>query len=158
VTNNSSVVVDASFVVKLCVPEAGSDAAYTLNREWIESGTSRAAPSLIDYEIVSALNKKLVTGLLSDDEADAALEALFTEALELVDTADLHRSALFLSRQLGLRSSYDAHYLAAATEMDCEFWTADERLYNAVRERFPMIRWLGNAAQTRPEDKPDEDR
>jgi len=24
-----------------------------------------------------------------------------------------------------------------------EFWTADERLYNAVRGAFPAIRWLG---------------
>jgi predicted nucleic acid-binding protein len=39
---------------------------------------------------------------------------------------------------------YDAHYLALAEMMEGEFRTADERLYNAVRDDFPNIRWLGD--------------
>jgi predicted nucleic acid-binding protein len=65
--------------------------------------------------------------------------------LNIIRTQDAHRDALRLARRLGLRSTYDAHYLALADDLDCEFWTADERLYNAVRERFPLIRWLGAA-------------
>lgn len=38
---------------------------------------------------------------------------------------------------------HDAHYLALAQTLDCEFWTADERLYNAVRDQLPWVRWLG---------------
>ena len=28
--------------------------------------------------------------------------------------------------------------------LEAEFWTADERLYNAVRQDFPHIHWLGD--------------
>jgi len=35
-------------------------------------------------------------------------------------------------------------YLALAELMKAEFWTADERLCNAVRKEFPHIRWLGD--------------
>ena len=37
----------------------------------------------------------------------------------------------------------DAYYLALAEMERCEFWTADERLYNSVKDGFPLIHWLG---------------
>lgn len=157
VTSNSSVVIDANLLIKLCVPEVLSDVAQKLNASWIEADVARVAPALVHYEVVSGLNKKVFTGLLTADEAVAALEASFGEGLELVTLPDIHRSALQLAMQLGLRSAYDAHYLAVAEELQCEFWTADQRLYNAVHESFPRVRWLG-AAEPFPEDQPDEDR
>jgi predicted nucleic acid-binding protein len=142
---SSSVVVDASLLIKLWVPEEQSQDALRLRREWADSGVDRFAPSLVDYEIVSALNRKFVSGALSADQVDLALELAFQDPIQIIDSNDLHRDALRLARRLGLRSAYDAHYLALADDLDCEFWTADERLYNAVRERFPLIRWLGAA-------------
>jgi predicted nucleic acid-binding protein len=56
---------------------------------------------------------------------------------------DSHRRSLALAAELDIASAYDAHYLALAEELDCELWTADSRLYNAVRDRFPRIRMLG---------------
>ena len=32
----------------------------------------------------------------------------------------------------GRASTYDCYYLALADSMDCEYWTADERFYDAV--------------------------
>ena len=40
-------------------------------------------------------------------------------------------------------AAYDAYYLALAEMMESEFWTADERLYKAIRANFPNIHWLG---------------
>ena len=77
--------------------------------------------------------------------------------IRLLRSPDLHRRAFELADELGLSAAYDAHYLAVAEAHECEFWTADERLFNAVREGFPLIRLLGLAAQTRAEDEPDED-
>ncbi len=140
---SSLVVVDASLLIKLWVPENLSEKAVRLQAAWADSGVERFAPSLIDYEIVSALNRKLLSGALSADQVDSALELAFEDSLQIIDTNDMHRDALRIARRLGLHSTYDAHYLAIADDLDCEFWTADERLYNAVRERFPLIRWLG---------------
>jgi predicted nucleic acid-binding protein len=142
---SSSVVVDASLLIKLWVPEERSQDALRLRREWADSGVDRFAPSLVDYEIVAALNRKFVSGALSAERVEFALELAFQDPIQIVDNNDLHRDALRLARRLGLRSTYDAHYLALADDLDCEFWTADERLYNTVRERFPLIRWLGAA-------------
>lgn len=142
---NNSVVVDASFLIKLWIQEEFSDRAFQISTEWSRSRIPRFAPSIVDYEIVSALNQKQLRGSISADEAEAILELALEEPLNLVRIQDLHRDALRLARRLGLRSTYDAHYLALADDLDCELWTADERLYNSVRERFPLIHWLGAA-------------
>ena len=39
---------------------------------------------------------------------------------------------------------YDAQHLALAQWLSCEFWTADERMFNAIHNDFPNIHWLGN--------------
>jgi len=40
--------------------------------------------------------------------------------------------------------THDSQYLALAERLECEFWTADERLFNAIVRDFSWIRWLGN--------------
>jgi predicted nucleic acid-binding protein len=57
---------------------------------------------------------------------------------------DLHERAWHLAAQLDRPTAYDSHYLALAQILGCEFWTADERLYNASRPHFPWVRWLGS--------------
>ena len=41
-------------------------------------------------------------------------------------------------------AAYDAHYLALAEMLGCEFWNADERLYNTVKDELPWVKWLGD--------------
>ncbi|MGA2404943.1 MAG: type II toxin-antitoxin system VapC family toxin [Syntrophobacteraceae bacterium] len=55
----------------------------------------------------------------------------------------LHRKALLLANSCGLKSAYDAHYLALAQSLGTDFWTADRRLANDVAEMFPWVRFLG---------------
>lgn len=157
--NRSSVCIDASLLIKLLVDEDLSEQADHLRQAWAAAGVERCAPSLIDYEIVSALGQKVRRGTLSADLAGQLLALALEEQLVNIDSNDLHKSAQRLAIRLDIPSTYDAHYLAVAEELDCEFWTADERLYNTIRGRFPLIRWVGEAsggAQPRPEDQPDE--
>jgi len=54
-----------------------------------------------------------------------------------------HARALELAHRFGQPASYDAHYLALAERERCDVWTADERLWNAVREELPWVHWVG---------------
>jgi predicted nucleic acid-binding protein len=142
--NSSVVCVDASVLIKIPVTENLSEEARARWRHWIQAGRRRVAPNLLPYEVVSILNKKLLDGLLAIDEAEVAMEFFFEGALQIIEPEhSLHRRALQISQALSRRAAYDAHYLALAEELDCELWTADARLYNAVKNDFPLIRMLG---------------
>jgi predicted nucleic acid-binding protein len=49
-----------------------------------------------------------------------------------------------LAKQFSRPQIYDATYLAVAQINDCDFWTADEKLYNVVRDELDWVRWLGD--------------
>jgi len=57
---------------------------------------------------------------------------------------DLHVRASEMARRLNHPAAYDAHYLALAEMYTCPFWTADERLFNAVHEALNWVHWLGD--------------
>jgi predicted nucleic acid-binding protein len=59
------------------------------------------------------------------------------EALNIrlfVADAEQNRSAFEWTRQLKRASAYDSYYLVLAQDLRCNFWTADKRLFNALRE------------------------
>ncbi len=47
-----------------------------------------------------------------------------------------------LAIQYNLPATYDPHYLAFALREDCEYWTADNRLLNAVKGKLPWVHSL----------------
>jgi predicted nucleic acid-binding protein len=48
-----------------------------------------------------------------------------------------------LAQQFGRPRAYDTAYLALAQINQCEFWTADEKLYNSVKEKVSWVHWIG---------------
>jgi len=144
----SSACVDANIIIKLVVEEADSDQADALWESWIRNDVQVISPSLLCYETTAVLRKKVYRNQLSESIAEKALSAalnLLDQQVSLVvSTVELHRRAWKLAHRLNRPTAYDAHYLALAETESCEFWTADERLYNSVKEKFPFIRWLGD--------------
>jgi predicted nucleic acid-binding protein len=141
---NSWVCVDANLVIKLVVEEVYSAEARTLWRGWIQTGLAVAAPPLLRYEVTSVLRKQVVRGLRTAAESRQALEHALVFDIQYLELPNFHRRAFDLAEQLNRPATYDAHYLALAEYLACEFWTADERLVNAVQPRLPWVKWLGN--------------
>ena len=139
----STVVVDASVVVKWVLEEPYSTEAIALLNQWAAQDHRILAPSLLAYEVTNALYKRVVRGELSLDEAQAALADVLSTGPELATNEAASPRALELAHQFHRPSSYDAHYLALAVWESCDFWTADERLWNAVRATLPWVHWIG---------------
>jgi predicted nucleic acid-binding protein len=141
---NSPVCVDASIIVALVTSEAQSERALALWSEWMRGDIRVTAPALLRYEVTSALRRKVVRGVMTLQDAQRALEEALSLDIELLDPPGLSLHAFALAARFNRPAAYDAHYLALAEVLEGKFWTADERLYNAVREDFPNIRWLGD--------------
>ena len=139
----SKVCVDASFMVALLVPESFSQTALTLWGEWVLGDVEILAPALLRYEVISALYRKGLRGLVTWEDSQAAQAQFLALDIELLDPQVLSDRAADLAGIFQRPNTYDAFYLALAEHLDCKLWTADERLYNAVHASFGYIRWVG---------------
>ena len=145
---SASVVVDASVAVKWLVEEDDSDIAHALLRSWESQGVVYVAPCLIAFEVANALHRRVALGELTIRDCAHMIETLLASQLQLHHAPGLHGAALRLANQLRQRASYDAHYLALADALGCDFWTADHQFYRVARPTARNIRWLREYAAT----------
>ena len=138
------VVVDASVAFKWLVEEENSDKATALTRLWDDEGTQLVAPPLMPFEVANALHRRVVRGDLAVEIAADLIQDLMSLGVALHETPNLHRRALELASQLKQGAVYDAHYLALAESLGCDFWTADQRLYHVAGPGVDNVRWIGD--------------
>jgi len=140
---DSLVCVDASLALKLVLGEDDSPQAIALWRRWVDENVTVTAPPLLAYEVTSVLRTKVHRGLLAPEMGDEAFREIHAQGIRYLSPENLHIRAWELAKRLCRPAAYDAHYLALAEISGCEFWTADERLFNAARGTLPWVRHLG---------------
>ena len=139
-----SEVVDANLAVALVLPTPCSAEAHGLWERWSVEATDVFAPDLWAYEVTSALRKAVSITGMPCWEAEAHLETLVRLGVQLVPpTFELDRLALRWADRLGQAVAYDAHYLALAETLGCDFWTADRRLADSAGIEVPWVHWIG---------------
>ena len=140
------VVVDASLALKWVILEEDSKAAEALLAEWTGIAMTLIAPALFMYEVTNIIYRKVGRTALSLDEAKQMQEKLRQRGptLEMPQDTALSLRAMDLAQRFRLPATYDAHYLALAEREGCDYWTADERLWNGVRQELSWVRWLGS--------------
>jgi predicted nucleic acid-binding protein len=140
----SQACIDASLIVALLVAEEHSLSALALWEKWAQEDCSIVAPLLLRYEVTSALYRKALRGLISREDASLALNRFLKLDIEWIDPPSLPERATELAHRFSRPNTYDTFYLALAEQLNCGFWTGDERLYNAVKSGLGFIRWIGN--------------
>jgi len=118
----STLVIDASIAVKWVVEEDGTAEALVLRRH-----AKLIAPDLLVAECANILWKKVQRAELTGDEAGLAARLLQAADIELRSARSLLEAATRTAVELD-HPAYDCLYLALATENDCRFVTADDRL------------------------------
>ena len=141
---NSPVCVDANLVLKLVLTEADSVQAETLWAQWISENREIVAPYLLAFEVTSVIRTKVHRQVISSDAGDQAFDAVHTQGVKLLHPDGLHQRAWELAKRFNRPQAYDSHYLALAEMLSLELWTADKRLYNAVKDALPWVKWLGD--------------
>ena len=145
---NSLVCVDASILIKLVVEEERSDCASALWDSWVDDEVEIVAPTLFLYEVTATLRKKVYRQLLTLAEGREVFAAALAVEVTPMAPSGLHERAWELATHFNRPTAYDSHYLALAEMLGCEFWTADQRLFNAVQDELSWVRWLGEYQPT----------
>jgi predicted nucleic acid-binding protein len=123
-------VVDANVVIKWHVAEVHTEAALGLLGD---GAPDQHVPDLVFSEVGSILRKKVRRGDLTGDEARRIGHLVAVAPLEVHPSSPLLEAALEIALRTG-RTVYDCIYVALAVSLDARLVTADEKLYNALRD------------------------
>lgn len=144
-SNSSKICCDANLIVNWALAENVNSPAVPLN-EWLRARATLIAPALFHFEITNVLYRAYRVNKAPLSRARATIRVALSLPIEVFDDDDLHLDAIAIADRFNLPATYDAHYLALAEREDAEFWTADRRLYNSVREQLPWVRYVDSAS------------
>jgi|SRR5918996_3320664 predicted nucleic acid-binding protein len=133
--------IDASLAVKWILIEEGSELAeaiYATNR-----AQGLIAPAFMPAEVTNAIRRRVARGLMEHSVAEVALTRFLRFRVQLAQDSQIHMEALRLAHRFDRPAAYDMHYVALAQIAECDLWTADERLVNALGGRLDFVKALG---------------
>jgi predicted nucleic acid-binding protein len=122
-------VVDASVVIKWFIDEVHAEAARRLQAEHYDL----LAPDLLWPESGNILWKKVRRGELTTAEARLIWGGLERQPITIFPSSLVSEPALEVAFDTD-RTVYDSCYLALAMLVDCQLVTADQRLFNALKD------------------------
>jgi predicted nucleic acid-binding protein len=137
-------IIDSGVFIASAFSEALSIQSAGLLDRFEEAHVVFNAPTLFRYELISVCRKIVYRQRASVAIARSQLNDLLGIHVKLHFDDELLIRAYEIAEGYNLPTAYDAQYLALAERLSCEFWTLDEHLFNAINNRFPDIRWVGN--------------
>jgi predicted nucleic acid-binding protein len=145
------VVVDCSVIAKWELPsEEYTPEAMELFRDWGAGTVAVHSPDLLLSEIGSVFLRSVRRGRITEAEARVSIRNLLNLNYVLHDSRLLVPHAFEIAYQLNQRI-YDCFYVAMAEREGMNFWTSDERFYNALNAHFSCVRLIAHyTAQRRP--------
>jgi predicted nucleic acid-binding protein len=140
----NQVVLDSGILIaSVYVESFNREARHLLTQLRVEQ-TILNAPVLFRYELIAVSRKAVHQGRVNQEQGLIARDQLLSYPAALYFDDALIKRGYQLAEQFNRPTAYDSQYLALAERLSCDFWTTDERLFNAVSSKFPFIRWLGD--------------
>jgi predicted nucleic acid-binding protein len=136
------VVLDASVALKAILPNPLQAYCRALIQTFAD--TQPAAPALWAHETTSAISKTVHFGQITEAEGRQALAQLQSLGVQLfIPDAEQNLAAFDWTLRLKRAAAYDSYYLVLAQGLKCDFWTADGRLFNALKDEHPAwLHWI----------------
>ena len=127
-------VVDTSALIRLFVPDGPMPDGFDDFLRGVERGINAAiAPELLVAETANEVNKKRLSGELSENESDRLLADLLSVPIRLFPHRPILLRAFDLAREYQL-TVYDTLYLALAEDHGAVIFTADRKLLKAATD------------------------
>lgn len=138
-----TIIVDACIAVKWAnSSEQFGDIAERMLKDYEQGKLSFAVPEFFYYEVASGISKAVARGNISKEEGEESLDGILGIDMETYSLPDV--KTVYSLSQIHRRSIYDCLYLLLAQRLDLEFWTADKKLYDAVKNRLQFVKWIGD--------------
>jgi len=140
-----TIVVDSNIFIALSViDEPFHMQAKQILSLWQSTHTQLIAPHLFKSEVTAVLRKVVYQNRITHQQGTLILQRLLSYPIQFYEDDTLLKRAFELAQIYNRPRAYDTQYLALAEQFTCDFWTLDERLFNAVKTQMPFVYWLGN--------------
>jgi len=138
------IVIDASGALKWQLRDEESIAqADAVVDDFLAKRLDLIVPTLFDYEITNALKVAVTKKRLSEQEAMKSIAWFRALEIPCYDFSGLQELTFQLACRYQ-RSVYDSSYMALAQSHQLWFYTGDRRLFNAVGNVLPYVKWIGD--------------
>lgn len=134
---------DASVILRAYFPDEATPQAQQLMLDYARGQVNLYAPRLLFLELFNAILVAARRGRIDRPTLHRLAEEVSLLQIGWVDVENHGYQILALGKELSL-TSYDASYVLSAQLKGCRLVTADQRLYNATRHRFPFVLLLEN--------------
>lgn len=131
-------ILDTSVVVKWFIEEKDSDIANKYLKEIINGKYEVVFPSLIFYELGNAC----LYNHMSTREIGKVIEKLAKFPIQVEDIGFSAMSKIYQNAVEYNLSFYDASYVTLMQKYDCELITADEKMFNKLKNTFTKVKLL----------------
>jgi len=127
--------IDAGVAFKLVAPHDKQQIYIDQFIQWQQAGFQLCAPTLWAYEIASIFTKMAHFGQISVENGRSGLQLAYQLDVQLFSPDEEQMlNAFTWTTRLQRAAAYDSFYLALAEKLNCDLWTVDKRLVNAVKQ------------------------
>jgi predicted nucleic acid-binding protein len=145
--NLDRVCVDASLALTWLLSIEEDEIADKLRRQWQKDKVKLICPPVFHAEVTSVLREEVFFKRLSAAEGEEAFSLYADIPVAVIADMAIYRTAWELAKKYNLPRTYDMQYLAVAELTDCELWTLDKKLVNAVRGKNKRVKLVGEYDQ-----------
>jgi predicted nucleic acid-binding protein len=145
--NSDRVCVDASLALTWLLNVQPEERADALRRRWLKDDIELIGPPLFHAEVTSVLREEVYFKRLSIEEGEEVFVLYSRIPIRILNSPSIFRTAWELAKKYNLPRTYDMQYLAVAELADCELWTLDRKLINALRGKNMRVKWVGDYDQ-----------
>ena len=139
-----SIVTDASIALKWYVrDEVDAEPAFAILLDYEQGRFRFIVPRLFYYEIVNAVHIAVRRKRITEEEGRDIIKDTLYLQMAVSDSPEILRNTYRLARKYNI-SVYDAVYLSTAKENSSDFYTADRKLYEALKGKENSVRWIGD--------------
>ena len=131
-------------VVRSLVPDPLTKVAIAQIRTWERTDVSLIAPALFTFEVTSSLRRMVYLKQISPQDGEDAFSKFQRMPVRISHRSQIFQVAWEMAKDLNRPRAYDTAYLAVSRLHECDFWTADKRIYNAVHDRLAWVKLLSD--------------
>ncbi|MEW5899261.1 MAG: type II toxin-antitoxin system VapC family toxin [Bacillota bacterium] len=136
--------IDASLALMWLLPAELNDRANALRKKWDAEAVQLISAPLFYAEVTSVLREQVYFQKLLPEEGEEAFSLCLEMGVKILrDSSRIQKKAWELAKKHNRTRTYDMQYLAVAEIEDCDFWTADKRLCNALAKKVPRLKYVG---------------